>query len=37
MKSVDTYGHNKNGKIDALARRNINQMEDINVAKKGKF
>jgi hypothetical protein len=27
----------KPGKIDALARRNINQMEDINVAKKGKF
>jgi hypothetical protein len=26
----------KPGKIDALARRNINQMEDITVAKKGK-
>jgi len=26
----------KPGKIDALARRNINQLEDVNVAKKEK-
>jgi len=26
----------KSGKIDALARININRMEDINEAKKGK-